>query len=260
MRTTIFYFSGTGNCLKTARDLAGELGDADVIPIPKAIRGDIDLSAECIGVVYPVYMFGIPLILSDFIKKLPATADKYIFAVATYAGCSGAAIGLTESGFKKQDLELSAGFVIKMPSNYTPFGGAIAPEKQQKMFAAERHKVKDIVRIVKERRRHLEKSFLLLRPVYRAIYKACAPSVPTCARYFWTDERCNSCGVCEKVCPVGNITLPEGKPVWGGKCEQCFACLQWCPQESIQYSKSTRGKARYRNPDITVTDIIEESV
>jgi len=28
----------------------------------------------------------------------------------------------------------------------------------------------------------------------------------------------------------------DGRPVWQHHCEQCFACLQWCPKEAIQNS------------------------
>ena len=46
------------------------------------------------------------------------------------------------------------------------------------------------------------------------------------------------CSICSKV-SVENITLQEGKRTRNQRCEQCFACLQWCPQEAIQYGKKT---------------------
>ena len=38
--------------------------------------------------------------------------------------------------------------------------------------------------------------------------------------------------------------------------EQCYACVQWCPQEAIQANKRTPRRERYRNPDVTLKDII----
>ncbi|MFH1879056.1 MAG: EFR1 family ferrodoxin [Candidatus Omnitrophota bacterium] len=82
MKTKIFYFSGTGNCLKTARDLAKELGDPDVVSIPKVINSKIDFSSDCMGIVFPVYMFGMPLIVADFINKMPVEKGKYIYSLS----------------------------------------------------------------------------------------------------------------------------------------------------------------------------------
>lgn len=257
MRTTIFYFSGTGNCLKAARDLADELADADIVSIPKIINQEIDFSAERIGIIFPVYMFGMPLIVVDFIRKIKTQKDKYIFAIATCGGIAADTLGQTARQLKKQGLSLSAGFVIPMPGNYTPFYEAIPFEKQQKLFAAQRERIKDISGIVKDFRwQREEKGPGVLNWIFSGIYKIGSPRIPHSDEHFWADERCNSCGICEKVCPVNNIKLAEGKPVWLHKCEQCLACLQWCPQEAIQYKKSTSGRKRYRNPDVKIEDII----
>ncbi|MFH0935404.1 MAG: EFR1 family ferrodoxin [Candidatus Omnitrophota bacterium] len=258
MKTSIFYFSGTGNCLKVAHDLAAELGDSEVISIPKAIGSQLDLSAGTIGIVYPVYMWGMPLIVARFIEKLKPAGDKYIFAVATYGGICGNALGQTARQFESQGQRLSAGFAVKMPGNYTPLYGAIPEEKQVRIFRKEEERVKEIARIVKDKRPYkIEKNFILINLLSRFIYKLGSPKIPVMDTGFWVDEKCNGCGICEKVCPVDNIKLSSGRPVWQHKCEQCMACLQWCPQEAIQYKKSTLTRKRYRNPQVTLIDLLK---
>ena len=64
---------------------------------------------------------------------------------------------------------------------------------------------------------------------------------------FYVEDNCNGCGICTKICPVENINLNGKRPVWLHKCEQCMACLNWCPKGSIQYTKNTVGKKRYQN-------------
>jgi MinD superfamily P-loop ATPase len=72
---------------------------------------------------------------------------------------------------------------------------------------------------------------------------------------FYANEDCIGCGTCEKICPVDNIALVEGTPVWQHNCEQCFACLQWCPQSAIQFG-DTEGDIRYHHPDVDVSDLM----
>ncbi|WP_408610337.1 EFR1 family ferrodoxin [Lacrimispora sphenoides] len=52
-----------------------------------------------------------------------------------------------------------------------------------------------------------------------------------------------SCGKCAELCPLNNIILTDGKPVWGNHCTHCMACLHRCPTEAIEYKKKTQGKA-----------------
>ena len=35
---------------------------------------------------------------------------------------------------------------------------------------------------------------------------------------FYAAATCNGCGLCEKKCPLGNITMTDGKPQWHGDC------------------------------------------
>ena len=68
-------------------------------------------------------------------------------------------------------------------------------------------------------------------------------------RSFHVDEGCISCGICGKSCPVGNIRLVDGHPVWGKQCIHCMACLHFCPRKVIQYGKSDTEEGRYRLED-----------
>jgi len=259
MKTLIFYFSATGNSLKVARDLANKLEDAQIISISQAISDDcIYPDAQCIGIVYPVYMWGMPLLVADFIERLNTNKGAYIFSIATFGGMSGSALKYTGKKLSLKGMELSAGFLVQMPGNYTPLYGAIPEEKQKEMFKKAEEKIKLIAEIVKEKKKsQIEASFFMANWIFSStLYKIFAPKIPMMDGSFWIDEKCNSCGICAKVCPVGNIEIVDGKPVWLHKCEQCLACLQWCPQEAIQFKKSTVGRKRYCHPEAKVEDFM----
>ncbi|WP_407057868.1 EFR1 family ferrodoxin [Gudongella oleilytica] len=58
------------------------------------------------------------------------------------------------------------------------------------------------------------------------------------------------CGVCEKICPSGTITMNMKRPEWTEeRCIHCLACLHRCPQNAIQYGRKTDGRGRYINPN-----------
>ena len=65
------------------------------------------------------------------------------------------------------------------------------------------------------------------------------------AEAFRATEACIGCGKCVELCPLNNIHLESGKPVWGKDCTHCMACICYCPKEAIEYGKKSRGKPRY---------------
>jgi MinD superfamily P-loop ATPase len=85
---------------------------------------------------------------------------------------------------------------------------------------------------------------------------------------FYCDQNCTECGICETVCLSGRVILVDGRPTWqeAVKCHGCFACLNFCPEESIQvdskwYLKSyTEQNGRYHHPAITAKDIASQKL
>jgi ferredoxin len=72
---------------------------------------------------------------------------------------------------------------------------------------------------------------------------------------FTVEDTCNGCKICEKVCPVDNITV-EGKPAFNNHCDNCFACTHHCPQNAIR-DKNEKSRTRYINKNVSLKEIIE---
>jgi MinD superfamily P-loop ATPase len=75
---------------------------------------------------------------------------------------------------------------------------------------------------------------------------------------FYADEKCTSCGDCEHVCPVNNIRIVESKPEWLHHCQQCLACINYCPEKAIQYNSKTLSFGRYHHPEINIEVISQQ--
>ena len=261
MKSEVYYFTGTGNSLVVARDIAREI-DAELISIPSALnKGTVKVNTKVAVIVFPVYMWGIPLIIERFIKKIENLQDKLVYAIVTYGGMPGATVNILEKKLKSCGGKLAAGFTVRMPGNYTPMYGAIPEEKQKRMFNNWSTKVKIIAGYINtEKQGKKETSNLLTNLIFSSlIYNLSAKHIPEMDQSFWKDEKCDQCGICQTVCPVSNIQLNNGTPIWKGHCEQCLACLQWCPQQAIQYGKNTLTRKRYHHPQVDLSDILNQA-
>jgi ferredoxin len=259
MGTTIFYFTGTGNSMMIARDLAAQLGNGtEITSIPQAIHKEIVLSSECIGFIMPVYFWGMPLMVEDFIKKLAMGKAKYIFAVVTFGGKPGSTLYQIDDLLKQKGVELSAGFEIQLPENYIPLYNLPSPAEQENQIKNGKIKIREIAEMISSRQKHeinQDSTGFIIRILSVLFHKRSAKFHKDAAK-FWVTEKCNDCGTCKLICPVQNIRLDDGRPRWGNKCEQCLACIHWCPTQAIEFGEKTLNRKRYRNPELRLQDII----
>ena len=257
MSVTIFYYTGTGNSLWVARNLASVLKDAEPKPMLLDKPGPLNTASDTVGLVFPVHMWGLPARVIEFVKRLEADKGKYYFACAVNAGQVAATLVQLKKLMASKGITLGSGFDFVMPSNYIPWGGAPDTEKQNKLFEKAAEKIKRAAPLLERKALSApEKGPLWQNIIFSAmLYPVSAPHIPKMDKSFFADDKCNGCGICARVCPAGNIALPGGRPAWQGPCEQCFACLQWCPKEAIQYGKKTSGYKRYHHPEIRISDM-----
>jgi ferredoxin len=268
MITEIYYFSGTGNSYHVASILAQKL-DARMKPIIPLLKNEnIVTDADVIGLIFPIYDFNAPEILYKFIEKLHAPSYTYYFAICTYGVMPLGTMMKLDKVLLSNHKKLSAGFTIQMPHNGLGYT-SIAIEKQKKMFTDFEKRSDSIVQYITSKKQgHIEKSNLLDRIVLIAVFLRLMPKIMPMLKQallkgwnslgFYSDESCNGCGICSKVCPVDNIQMNGEKPSWDDTCLSCFACFHWCPQHSIQIAKLTKKMQRYHHPNVQLSDILKQ--
>lgn len=117
-KVEVYYFSGTGNSLVVARDIARKI-NGELISIASVIdKESIKTDANMIGIVFPVYNQGIPFIIKRFINKVDNLGKKYIFGVCTCGDSPCLSIECLDKLIKSKKAKLAAGFAVKMPYNY----------------------------------------------------------------------------------------------------------------------------------------------
>ena len=257
MSTVIYFYTGTGNSLWAAKKLAAELGGADPVPMTMTGDGIVGVDADCIGLVSPVHIWGLPHRVLGFVERFRPGDSAYCFSVAVNAGQPAATLIQLERVMKEKGHTLSSGFSLCMPSNYIPWGGAPPAEKQHVLFGEADRKITVIADVIRKRIRQApEKGPWWQNVLFSWFYRMSFPRVPGMDKSFLADAKCNGCGICGKICPARNISLEDSRPEWKHRCEQCLACIQWCPQEAIQFGKGTEKKRRYHHPDIKLADML----
>ena len=246
----IVYFSGTGNSRYCAQFLAHALNDRAVDAF--SFLHDqiaVEFTSQTPWVfVAPTYAWQLPRVFAQLIRTGAFGGSKDAYFVLTCGGETGNAVrGLidlcAEKGFTFRGL-----LPVAMPDNYLVLFPAPKPGEAEEKIAVARPLLEDAARRILAgedfnpvKTGALDK--LKSGPVNEGMYRFFLKTKP-----FYTTDACVKCGKCAQLCPLGNIRLEDGKPVWGDRCTHCMACLCGCPVSAIEYGKATRGKRRYQCP------------
>jgi ferredoxin len=263
MKTILYYFTGTGNSLAVAEGLARHLGDCNLVPIATTAGTSAPISpaADHVGIVCPVYFFGLPAIVADFSRRIDLARVRYVFAVVTMGGSGGSETLRQLDRILNQGPDtrgLDAGFTVKMPGNYIIMYGPPKGRQLDTILGEADRRVEEIGAMVNSGVHRKPSWSPFASIVHRVMYPRFIAGVHEKDRKFTVDDRCTSCGTCAEVCPVGNVRLEAGRPVWLHHCEQCMACIHLCPTLAVQAGPKTEGRERYRHPGITIKALKEQ--
>ncbi len=249
----ILFFTGTGNSEYAARRIGRVTGETPVSLVNRIRSRDTSpLESETPWVICaPIYAWQMPRIVRDHIAATELRGSRDVYFVLTCGGDTGNADKYARKLCESKGLRFRGMAKAVMPENYIAMFSVPGPEKADGIVrralpdidgAAERVKKGEPFPGAKAG----PFGWLKSGPVNAAFYALCVKAGP-----FRAGDGCVGCGVCEKVCPLKNIRLEGGRPVWGKNCTHCMACICTCPKEAIEYGRLTAGKRRYlfREPE-----------
>ena len=243
----ILYFSGTGNSGYAARRIADGLGEPLLCLNDRIKAGDTAPveTGERLVIVTPTYAWRIPRIVEDWLLHTELTGAKRAWFVMTCGSEIGDADRYNRRLCQAKGLACMGTAQIVMPENYIAMFNAPQTEEARQIVARAEPDIDNVIAAVRENRafpppRRKFYDRFMSGPV-NPIFYSCFVK----ANAFTVGNACTGCGQCVRRCPLNNIALQTGKPVWGQDCTHCMACICYCPAEAIEYGKKSLGKPRY---------------
>ena len=243
----ILYFSGTGNSEYAAKRIGKEIGD-EVINIFQKIKAD-DFSEmrsqKPWVIVAPTYAWQIPHIVRKWLINTPLAGNRNIYFVLTCGDSIGNAGKYLESLCSKKKINYCGCAGITMPENYIAMFSTPTEEKALQIIEQSESVIDRTALYIKNGDKLPQGDISFKDKMNSGIVNDIFYPIFVHARKFYATDVCISCGKCIEVCPLNNVRLENGKPVWGDNCTHCMACICRCPKAAIEYGKHSRGLPRY---------------
>lgn len=252
----IFYFSGTGNTRWAAETLAQTTNER-LFFIPEELHTPCEYAlaeGERIGFCFPVHGWQPPRIVRRFVERLTlhpsSSARHYAYALCTCGDSIGQAMDMLHRQLEQKDIQLASTLSLVMPESYVclPFMYTDTPQREREKITAADAELNAFCDVVLQRRQG-----------YNHLVRGAAPWMMSHViggyfnnrmvhdRKFTVDaDVCTHCGLCAKVCPVGDIDF-GGTPQWkhDDSCTSCLSCYHHCPVHAINYGSITRKRGQY---------------
>lgn len=231
------YMSGSGNTKHCAEKLTGHLDkNAQILPIESKETPQALERHDTVILAYPVHYSNIPYMVRDIINKNEKLwKGKKVFCLATMGAFSGDGAGCAARLLKKYGAEISGGLHLKMPDS-------IGDVKLLKKSFEQN------LQIINETDKKIERAAKMIRSgkYPQEGLSIWAHIAGLFGQRLWFSGKtkgysdklkissaCVGCGLCEKLCPMGNISIKDSKAVASDKCTMCYRCINKCPQKAI---------------------------
>ena len=238
-RLDLYWFSGSGNTLRAAQIFAARLEELGytvrLLPMEQADPSQIDPEAT-FGLAFPTYCFSIPERVRKFVRELPTVHETQAIMLGTHGAISGGVLGPMKRWLTRKGFDCLAGTIVTMPDSFFPFFGKKTNDRLLTRAA------KKIVRFAEKydqgtaRWRRWPILSDLSGAFWYAVFSSRRITSITASTVHVNSNVCVGCGICEQYCPVGAITMIDGKTAQRNtQCVNCLRCVALCPQDAMRH-------------------------
>ncbi len=262
MSNVIYCYSGTGNTLAASRLVAEKLVDTEIVSmLSLKYNKEIPEKYERVGFAFPTCFGHPPKVVREIGEDVRLHPHQKPFILVS---CGGYNI-LTISDFRKilqtKTQNPIQCFQIILPGSHIIGFSAFPKVIQRLLFRKTQNEAVKISHKIQNNLPTKMKKVFKLKTATRMSqtfngWLGIKDIFSTETEYFTTDA-CILCGVCERICPVENIKISSKMVKFGNNCQQCMACIQWCPQRAIAHPNVPKSRKRYHHPDVTLEDMMK---
>ncbi len=254
MKSLILYFSTTGNTKLACEYIAKNIPEAHFELVDITRGGKPDFSQyQLVGFAAFADFIAPSKRMTDFIRGIPTQNRTPAFVFNTYGNFNGGTLKLLGKRVRAKGFEVLTGLALNTPENVPPLiAGGLANtqlpnDRQLAQLAEFIGDLREIVADLSNGRRPKAK------PLRVSWLERLLPATPrivgrwVMGRKQVDTTRCTRCGVCEKSCPYGVISLNPFPTFAPKKCYGCWSCYNHCPTRAI-YTKIAKDAGHYPQP------------
>ncbi|MBS6953078.1 MAG: EFR1 family ferrodoxin [Enterocloster asparagiformis] len=246
----ILYFSGTGNSAYAAKRIGGAIDDEAVSLFEKIRSRDFSQmrSERPWVLVVPTYAWRIPRIVEEWLERTDLAGSRDIYFVMTCGGSIGNAGRYVEKLCGKKKLNNRGCLEVVMPENYVAMFSTPTRDEALETIRRAESVLDQAALTIKSGGAFSQPAVTFKDRLDSGIVNDLFYPLFVHAKKFYATDACVSCRKCARVCPLDNVRLENGRPVWGKNCTHCMACICRCPTGAIEYGSHSKGKPRYVCP------------
>lgn len=200
-------------------------------------------------IVSPIYAWRLPKVIEKVLKEAEFIGSTKIYVVGTMGDNSGNIDKYCKKIIANRNLEFTGFRGVAMPDNYMVYDVMMSEKDAIAKIEKSLNEVTKIADIINENNVLVKNDTTSLSSLKSGFVNWSFKRFQANSRSFKVLDKCKKCGKCIKVCPMNNIEMKDGKPVFSDKCIFCLSCINRCPVGAIDYHGKTEKNGQYVCPE-----------